>query len=394
MAVVNFCYDRLGPTPRLGYPNLALPGLDPDQFDDTPPRVLPLRLLTYLDSAGMKFQSHLAETAPNGSWYPVALAWFDFSLDYFALMCDVVKNRIRNGELKVLFYYHEGDNPARIKQRLDTCVVNHSLPKNCYLFVSANSSARYLEHFVYLSDHEFFYRYMNRDQQIVTPTISPRPYQFTAINRGHKWWRATIMADLRYSGLLDRSLWSYNTLCDTGDRYQDNPLILKNLPIAKKHLIQFINDGPYWCDGRDHHSHNDHRSINTDLYTQSYVHLVLETHFDADQSGGSFLTEKTYKCLKFGQPFVIFGPRHSLQCLRDRGYRTFDHWIDNRYDEVEDNTLRYQCARRAVYNLACQDLGKLYQQLIPDLVHNQQHFINGDGTTLEMLVNQLSTSIP
>lgn len=393
MAVVNFCYDSLGPNPRLGYPNLAQPGLAPDQFDNTPPRVLPLRLLTYLDSAGIKFHSHLTETAPNGSWYPVALAWFDFSLDYFALMGSFVKHRIRNGELKVLFYYHEGDNPARIKQRLDVCAIIHGLPKHCYIFVSANSSAKHLENFVYLSDHEFFYRYINRSQQIVTPTITPRPYQFTAINRGHKWWRATIMTDLLHAGLLDRSIWSYNTLCDTGDCYHHNPLELEKLPLAKQHLADFVANGPYWCDGPDQDGHNDHKEINTNLYTQSYAHLILETHFDADQSGGSFLTEKTYKCIKFGQPFVIFGPRHSLQCLRDRGYSTFDHWIDNQYDEISDNTLRYQCARRAVYNLACQDLGKLYQQLIPDLIHNQQHFINGDSTGLNNLVCQLNTVI-
>lgn len=394
MATVNFCYDDLGANPRIGYPNLARPGLTPDQFDTEWPRVVPLRLLTYFDSAGIKFKAHLVDLAPRGSWYPVALAWFDFEIDYFALMSDIVEKRIKQQEIRVLFYYHEGDNPYRIKQRLDACVVVHDLPPNCYMFVSANSAAKQLDQFVYLPDHEFFFRYMNRGQKIVAPTIASKPYRFTAITRGHKWWRATIMADLLHSGLLDQSLWSYNTLCDTGDQYQDNPLILNNLPLAQQHLNGFVANGPYWCDGPDHHSHNDHRSINTDLYTQSYVHLILETHFDADQSGGSFLTEKTYKCLKFGQPFVIFGARHSLQCLRDRGYQTFDHWIDNRYDDVEDNTLRYQSARRAVYNLACQDLSKLYQQLIPDLIYNQQHFINGDATTLEMLQNQLNTPTP
>jgi hypothetical protein len=197
------------------------------------------------------------------------------------------------------------------------------------------------------------------------------------------------MADLYHSGLLENSMWSYNTQCQVGDDPADNPLILEDIPLAKQHLNDFLCHGPYWCDSRDSHSHNDHREVNVDLYIKSYVHLVLETHFDADQSQGTFLTEKTYKCLKFGQPFVIFGPCHSLQALRDRGYRTFDDHIDNGYDHIEDNTMRYKAAKQTVMDLAKRDLHLLFQDLRSDLIFNQNHFISGDVSSLESLVNHL-----
>jgi hypothetical protein len=392
--MINFCYDELGANPRLGYPNLARPALQPWEFDQEWPRVVPLRLLMYLDSAGLPFRAHLTSQCPAGSWYPIALAWFDFAVDYFGLISPCVLDRIRQGEIKVLFYYHEGDNPGTIKQRLDGCLSSHDLPRDCYMFVSANTAASDLENFCYFGDHEFFFRYVNRHQAADPPDSHARPYQFTALNRTHKWWRATIMSDLVHLKVLKSSQWSYNTSPRRSDSFYDNPLRLDILPNGKKNLRRFMDRGPYWCDGADAAKHNDHSQVNLDLYNQSYVHLVLETHFDADQSGGSFLTEKTYKCLKFGQPFVIFGPRHSLRCLRDRGYRVFDEYLDNSYDDIEDNTPRYLAARKVVTDLAAQDLHQLYVSVLPDLLHNQQLFCNGDTAALRRLLDQLKTRTP
>lgn len=393
MTQLDFCFDHLS-DPDLGYPNLAQRHLTPDQFDVTWPRTLPVRLFAYFPLAGMQHRTWRVQDAPPGSWYPIGLAWHDFGCDYFDLLSDATRQRVRDGCIRVLFYYHEGDNPQRIKQRMDERCEHHGLPPDCYVFVSANSAARGLVNFYYLSDHELFFRYVNRHQRIPVLNADEKPYQFTAVNRSHKWWRATIMTDLLHSGLLKQSLWSYNTECLIGDAPEDNPLILADIPRARQHLHDFLAAGPYWCDGGDSNQHNDHQQVNLDLYLKSYVHLVMETHFDADQSAGTFLTEKTYKCLKFGQPFVIFGPQHSLQTLRDRGYRTFDHCIDHGYDNISDNTERYQAAWRVVHDLAQQDLHAVYRCLLPDLMYNQDHFISGDVPRLTALVqhlHQLST---
>ena len=117
------------------------------------------------------------------------------------------------------------------------------------------------------------------------------------------------MADLSKFGVLDRSLWSYNTQCTINDREEDNPLELDSVLGWRDAVRNFISCGPYFCDSDDDQVHNDHRRVPVSLYQDSYCHLVLETLFDADQSGGAFLTEKTYKSIKFGQPFVIIGER-------------------------------------------------------------------------------------
>jgi hypothetical protein len=387
---IDFCYDCLGHNTDLGYPNLARLDLEPDQFDITWPRVLPLRLLMYLQQFGFNFRTHQVTSAPVGAWYPVALAWHDFECDYFALISDAAKHRIRQNHIKLLFYYHEGDHPGRIQQRFDTLCDTHSLPKNCYLFVSANSAADRYHNFWYFNDHEYFLSYINRRQSASAANTDARPYEFTALNRIHKWWRAVAMSDLHHRGVLDRSLWSYNTELTEDDSPDDNPIRVDCLPEIQQVMQDFLDGGPYVCDNLDATAHNDHRHINSDLYTQSYCQLVLETLFDVDQSGGTFLTEKTWKCMKFGQPFVIIGPVGSLETLRRSGYRVFDHVIDNTYDTIEDNTERYLAVKNAIAEIQQKDMHAWYLRCLDDVLHNQWQFTTKANGTLDRLVKKLT----
>jgi hypothetical protein len=391
-AMINFCYDSLGPNPDLGYPNLAQPSLQPDQFDTTWPRVLPLRLLMYLQQFGHAFKSWHLSQAPHGSWYPVALGWHDFDCDYFDLISHTATQRARNKEIRFLFYYHEGDHPGRIKQRFDSLCDTHRLPRDCYLFVSANSSADHYHNFYYFNDHEYFLAYINRRQTAKPANAEPRDYEFTALNRLHKWWRASIMSDLHHQGVLKHSLWSYNTVLMEDDRVEDNPININVLPRWSDTIKCFLLQGPYTCDNDDPVAQNDHRSINDSLYTHSYCGLVLETLFDVDQSGGSFLTEKTYKCMKFGQPFVIIGPAGSLEVLRQSGYRVFDHAIDNSYDKIVDNTDRWLALRQSIQAIKSQDMHQWYLRCLQDVWHNQWNFANKDHGALDRLAAKLAAN--
>jgi hypothetical protein len=116
---------------------------------------------------------------------------------------------------------------------------------------------------------------------------------------------------------------------------------------------------------------------------------VLETHFDADGSNGAFLTEKTFKCLKHGHPFVLFAPPGSLASLRGMGYRTFDHAIDTSYDSIADNTYRYLAVMRTVQQLAQADPNTLYNSCVEDATHNQQVFLASKWDRLNSLYERL-----
>ena len=324
------------------------------------------------------------------NFYTIGLGFFDFNIDYFAL----IPQQVFEKSIKILFYYHEGDNPYRIKQRLDNLCHAHKLDTNCYMFVSGNTAADQIPGFAYFPDHELLYWHRNRQVPATSVHLNPRPWRFTILNRTHKWWRATVMADLHRNGILDHSQWSYNTDVTVGDDPADNPIEIDVLGLQDS-VQNFIKFGPYTCDHLTAEQHNDHHLHVPGHYTQSYCHVVVETHFDADQSGGAFVTEKTFKPIKHGQPFVIVGAPGTLQALRNLGYRTFDHVIDNRYDTETNNTRRWQMVLDSLQTIQDQDPDLWFQSCLDDVWHNQQHFLRSKkhrlNTLYDKLLHQLAT---
>jgi hypothetical protein len=316
----------------------------------------------------------------------IGLGFFDFSIDYFALIIPSILQSVQQGLVAVLFYYHEGDNPQNIKQRLDALCVKHHLSTSCYRFVSGNTLADSVPGFAYFPDHELLYWRRNRDTAPVELHNRTRKYEFVALNRTHKWWRASVMADLHQSGMLTHSMWSYNTNLILGDSPADNPIEQQ----SGVDIPAFMRHGPYTCDELSADQHNDHSMSVTAHYTDAYFNIVLETHFDADGSGGTFLTEKTFKPIKNGQPFVLVAPLGSLQCLRDLGYRTFDSVLDNTYDLETNNTQRWLKVKATLKQIQ-QDPHGMLLRCWDDIEHNQQLFLASKAQRLNTLFTKLQS---
>ena len=387
---LNLTVDRI--EQDKAYPALAVWSAQPytlgwRQFVHHWPNTVPIELLEHCRTHGIECNLSTVENSIHG-YYPVGLGFFNFDIDYFGLMSVKIRSRLHTGDLTVLFYYHEGDNPARIKSRLDYLCKHHQLPVNCYRFVSGNTAADRIPGFVYFPDHELLFWHRN---QAVTPSKihhNVRPFKFTVLSRTHKWWRATVMADLQRSGLLNHSQWSYGTV-DVGDRFEDNPIEIDHDPDLRDCVEDFLSHAPYACDDMNSDQQNDHHLTEYAHYTQSYCNIVLETHFDADQSDGAFLTEKTFKPIKHGQPFVIVGAPGSLAALRKLGYRTFDHAIDNSYDLVQNNTQRWQKTLQTIQQIQQQDMNAWFQRCVDDIKHNQQLFLASKYARLNSLLERL-----
>ena len=138
--------------------------------------------------------------------------------------------------------------------------------------------------------------------------------------------------------------------------------------------------------------HNIHTMHVREHYTNSYLNIVLESHMDVDQSNGVFLTEKTFKPIKHAQMFVIFGAQGSLQLLRDMGYKTFEHVIDNKYDDIENTTERWKKAMDTVITIlerSNSEIHDMYLRCKDDLIHNQTVFNNTKHKRLEKIIKEL-----
>ena len=392
MAVI-FCYDRMA-SDKLGYPNCVSLQADPESptwqtFDHHWPRTVPLRLQLYLSQCGFPYINMPVTAVTGPSWYPIAFGWFDFSLDYLSLIPHDTLDQVRKGPVKILFYYHEGDNPQRIKNRLDLLCDTYDISDDRYVFVSANTAASQIPGCVYFQEHECFLRYRNRFQQADPANTFPS-HEFLALNRAHKWWRATCMADLLRDGLLDQSLWSYNTDITSGDRWCDNPIEIDSLPGLRQDIKEFIKSGPYFLDSSDDVAHKDFQRINTNLFFTTHMSLILETQFDVDQSGGTFLTEKIFKAIKYGHPFVVIGPVGTLAQLRSDGYRVFDHVIDNSYDEIINNTQRWNAIKHTIMDIKQRGVLEIAKSCVSDVQHNKDLFAKRGPVQLNTLMKCLT----
>lgn len=356
------------------------------EFGSHFPYTIPLRLQEYCEHHAVDLGIfNTADLLPQNAFYPVGLAFFDFGIDYFDLLSATVTHLIKNQQLRVLFYYHEGDNPARIKQRLDHLVKIHQMPQQCYVFVSANSAADTIPGFVYFNDFELWYYQRNCSTPALAVHDQTREREFTVLNRLHKSWRATVMADLDRSGMLSNSYWSY---CEAGQVNADNPIEIDSISGLRDSTDQFLAHAPYVSDALDQTQRNDHAMVESKYHVNSYCNIVLETHFDADQSGGTFLTEKTFKPIKHGQMFFVAGPPGSLQALRDLGYRTFDSVLDNSYDLIINNTQRWQCLKQSIVQ-ARPHLADKFQAVRNDVMHNQILFQQVKTQRLNTLIGKI-----
>jgi len=387
----NFVADRV--VRGKAYPALARWSANPytaewRQFVQHWPNTVPAELYEHFNTHGVKYTLSDFNNPMVDAYYTIGIGFFNFDVDYFALMSEVVRRQLRREELTVVFYYHEGDNPFRIRDRLDELCQNHLLPPNCYRFVSGNTAADVIPNFVYFPDHELLYWHRNQAISPAPVHSNPRRRDFTVLSRTHKWWRVTVMTDLYRAGLLKNSYWSYGTDITASEAETDNPIEVDTLDI-RTDITAFLSQGPYTCDAKTALQHNDHHVIESDHHTESYCNIVLETHFDADGSGGAFLTEKTFKAIKHGQPFIIIGCAGSLSALRKLGYRTFDHAIDNSYDTIQNNTERWIAVRSAIAQLKSQDLHTWFESCRSDIEHNQRLFCSSKADRLNTLLERL-----
>ena len=84
----NLVFDRF--QSNRPYPNLA-PWVDITQGYSklwaTEPYVIPIRLLYYVDNHDYPTRYFLSsDNFPSNSWYPIAIAFYNFGIDYFSLI--------------------------------------------------------------------------------------------------------------------------------------------------------------------------------------------------------------------------------------------------------------------------------------------------------------------
>ena len=103
-------------------------------------------------------------------------------------------------------------------------------------------------------------------------------------------------------------------------------------------------------------------------------HVVTETVFYDDKL---HLTEKIFKPITAKRPFMLLGAVHNLAYLKSYGFKTFDQWIDESYDDELDPDRRIEIVVAELEKL-CRlsdiELAEMYKEMQDILEFNFNHF--------------------
>lgn len=180
---------------------------------------------------------------------------------------------------------------------------------------------------------------------------NPKTHKFLFLNGEYRTNRERFFEQVKVAGLLDFSIWSHRS-GKSAEGFGPN------------------EDWP------DPFVHPDFRfyAYYPGHYYQTHWSIASET-----TQNEWFPTEKTYKSLMLGHPFVVYGGQHSLAKIRALGFETFGDTIDETYDSVPYPQER---ADRLVQSLVSAGTPK-------PSVHNRAHFQKVANSAYTNLINIL-----
>ena len=250
-------------------------------------------------------------------------------------------------------------------------------------------SHRYGWPVVYYFHHAFaahdWFRGCRYNSALVEPeqrTLERKYITFNRLTSSSRVYRTLLISELIERNILDQGFVSYNDVCPDGGNYHEN-------------LDQAVNTGLITAQQADQARYNIGRAplpLRVDYQThsiipnhsfmlsaveqtqQSFCYLVTETCYWETKC---HLTEKIFKPIVSKMPFVLVGPAHNLKYLREYGFRTFDQWIDESYDDIEDPIERMQAIGDTMSKICSHSLDELKDMLVemaPVLEYNYQRF--------------------
>jgi hypothetical protein len=94
-----------------------------------------------------------------------------------------------------------------------------------------------------------------------------------------------------------------------------------------------------------------------------------------------FITEKTYKPIYVCQPFIIVGNTYTLKKMKELGFKTFDKWWDESYDNELDFETKMNKITKVLEEISTWDFEKCYkirEEMKEVLIYNYKQMLNND----------------
>jgi len=211
-----------------------------------------------------------------------------------------------------------------------------------------------------------------------------KPYKFLYLSGRAREHRKYLLEKFILEGLADKSLISClegKGLKDRGISFYHNGenLLEKErdtLYLPKEYEFEQIRDrigldygtsfikynffNGEWLDGQ----------INPPCYIDTYFSVVAETAFVYPYS---FRTEKIWKVIMAGHPWIAVSNKGFYKDIKNLGFKTFNHCIDESFDSIDNCEDRVKKASQIITNLCNQDLNSFLDNVRETCIYNQMH---------------------
>lgn len=152
-------------------------------------------------------------------------------------------------------------------------------------------------------------------------------------------------------------------------------LLLSTIQLSTDHAYN-LQSGEY---DYTHTLSNDYRSI--------FVDIISEPN----NIGNSFYpTEKFARAVLCKKPFIVMAPKHYLKYLKQMGFKTFNSWWSESYDDLEAKDRYFAILQLIdqIASLTINQLEELNSEILSVTEHNYQLLVNGNYNKIITPINE------
>lgn len=282
-----------------------------------------------------------------------------------------VRTDAKNGKCTLVFcYVNEGDL-FYYKHLFSTLVNQLDIPKQNFIFIHADNNTNNFLKCPFTYEPINIFPFWVKEYLIDDLIEYQHEKLFTCLNRRMREDRLKILISLENKKLINLGFVSCGEL--PNDHILD---FLKFNDDDKLFLKNFSGSSPDNVFLPETSSLSLCKSINYNLAKKSFLTVVTETEARTDEI--IYFTEKTFKPILLGHPFILYNGVNALAKLKELGYKTFDLWWDESYDNIKGYENRANKITEILVYLSKKSISELHsirQEMEEVLRHNQNLYI-------------------
>lgn len=285
-----------------------------------------------------------------------------------------VRSDVKNKFAKIVFFYPSEGHCSLYTDLLSnfrSLVTNLKLPKEQIYFVHGDLNVNNFknEPYTYIPINSFAY-WLYKYRQTSKVNYNNEKL-FLHYSRNLHIHRIAFTVLMENENLLDNSIYSFG-------KFNDYNFIRA---VQEYNLTNNINRLDFFKSLENKSSdysniieENPAAEITISHYEKTFLSIVSETIINKDVC---FFSEKIYKPLCVGHPFILIGSPYQLDYLRKLNYKTFNDFWDESYDTELDPSVRLRkiiLILQQIKKMTKTELQDMRKEMESILIHNQLVF--------------------